>query len=130
MSEILKRLQESMEKKKKKPPKKEIKPEISTPPKVEREKIEGKLELKKISLTKRNVQFNKSQLLKLLNTANISELTPKQKRALKTLGTAEPEDKSDRKLVTLWDQKKNTIASLELLLSIFMQQPIEINFKT
>ncbi|NVM31016.1 MAG: hypothetical protein HWN65_19400 [Candidatus Helarchaeota archaeon] len=48
---------------------------------------------------------------------------------MKILGTSEPKDKSDRKLVTMWDQKKTTIASLELILSVFMQQPTEINVK-
>ncbi|NVM53549.1 MAG: hypothetical protein HWN66_07570 [Candidatus Helarchaeota archaeon] len=86
-------------------------------------------EITKIFKKKKNVQYNKSQLLQLLNTVNVTNLSQKQKRALKILGTSEPTDKSDRKLVTLWDQKKITVASLELILSIFMQQPIELNFK-
>ena len=126
MSEILKRLQESMEKAKKKPPKKEI---PSEPKKVKRKPRRIEPKVQEIPRTKRNVQHLKSQLLQLLTTVNFTEFSPKQKRALKSLGAAEPFDKSDRKLVTLWDQKKTTLASLELLLSIFMQQPVEIKLK-
>ena len=144
MSEILKRLQKVMkEKEEKKPPKQIVpkkEPPKEEPPKKELphaikptvKKVKRKLvkvpkpEVKPVTKKKRNVQYNKSQLLKLLNTVNLTDLSPKQKRALKTLGTSEPMDKSDRKNVTLYDQKKTTLASLELILSIFMQQPIKI----
>lgn len=129
LSEILKRLQKAIKEKKEEPPKKEPPQEVK--PKLKR--VTKKLiktpkpDVKEVARKKRNIQYNKSQLLKLLNTINLTNLTPKQKRALKTLGTSEPVDKSDRKNVTLWDQKKTTLASLELILSIFMQQPIKIS---
>ncbi|MHA1267135.1 MAG: hypothetical protein ACTSRS_17985 [Candidatus Helarchaeota archaeon] len=134
MSEILRRLQNQLKKVKekedeKKPRVKRIKkePTATMPPQRKRRGrrplLEGPIYQKK------NAQHNKSLLLQLLKTVNVTNLTKKQKRALNSLGTFEPVDKSDRKLVTLWDQKKTTIASLELILSILMQQPIEIQFK-
>ena len=128
MSEILKRLQKAMKEKTEVSSKKE--PPQETKPKAKKAKKKEikipKSDVKRVTIKKSNVQYNKSQLLKLLNTVNLTDLTPKQKRALKALGTSEPIDKSDRKIVTLWDQKKTTLASLELILSIFMQQPIKI----
>lgn len=130
MSEILKRLRESMEEKMKKEELTEEPKEIAPKPKKPRKEApKVEVEEETAPYIKRNALYNQSQLLNFLKTVNVRKLSKKQQRALEALGTGEPRDKSDRKMVSLWDQKKTTIASLELILSMFMQMPIEIRPK-
>lgn len=127
MSEILKRLQQSM-KSSEKPSSKAEKPKLpkQKPQQTQRRRRKPSDSPEVAPHKKKNVQHNKSLILNLLDTVNVTSLTPKQKRALESLGTSEPQDKTDRKLVTLWDQKKTAVASIELILSILMQHPVEV----
>ncbi|MHA1277608.1 MAG: hypothetical protein ACTSQI_04980 [Candidatus Helarchaeota archaeon] len=98
------------------------KPRVS----MKKGKVPSKGKVRSIQKLKREKQVQ-VQLKGLLAALDMAELTKHQRRALKVLQTSKP-DWKNRQKDTLYYQKEVTVAGLELILSLLMQNKVKIDY--
>ena len=126
MSEWDELLKLKAEPKKEKPKVVRKKRQSKPKPEKKKEEPEPRGKIRSIQKLKREKQAQ-VQLKNLLNALDITELTKHQKRALKVLQTPKP-DWKNRQKDTIYYQKEVTVAGLELILSLLMQNKVSIEY--